>query len=143
MSRGSQPDEHLDPRVSSEGREPNAGDPPKIHEVRDQASNEASQSPDREPERPATRTAETRTVYELRGRTYRLRNSEVATMVQFGKFRAVAREDLAEFAHSGNHDRMKTHLEKPLPQGLLRMKSVPHQETGSRPLPTLTTNRHP
>ena len=43
-----------------------------------------------EPDRVATRSAEPRTVYELRGRTYRLRNSEIATMVELGKFRAVA-----------------------------------------------------
>ena len=138
MARGYQPDEHLDPRVSSEGREPNAGDPPTIHEVREQAS----QSPGREPDRPGTRTVETRTVYELRGRTYRLRNSEIATMVELGKFRAVAREDLAEFAYGGNHDRLKPDLENLLRQGLVEMKSVPHEETGSRHLLTLTKNGH-
>ena len=142
MSRGYQPDEHLDPRVSSEGREPNAGDPPKIHEFREHALNEASQLPGRKPDSPGTRTAETRTVHELRGRTYRLRNSEVATMVELGKFRAVAREDLAEFAYGGNPDRIRPDLENLLRQGLVEMKSVPHEETGSRELLTLTKNGH-
>jgi hypothetical protein len=142
MFRGYQPEEHLDPRLSSERREPHAGDPRKTDEAREQASREPLESPGREPDRPGTRTAETRTVYELRGRTYRLRNSEVRTMVELGKFRTVAREDLAEFAYGGNHDRMRPDLENLLRQGLLEMKSVPHEETGSRQLETLTKNGH-
>ena len=138
MFRGYQPEEHLDPRLSSEGREPNTGDPPKIDEVREQASNEASQSPGREPDRPGTRTAETRTVYELRGRTYRLRNSEIATMVELGKFRAVAREDLAEFAYGGNDEHIKPDVENLVRQGLVEMKSIPHEERGHRQLLTLS-----
>jgi hypothetical protein len=138
MSRGHQPEDQLDPRVVSETRDPNAGDPRKPDEVREQASNDASQVPDR----PGMRTPETRTVYELRGRTYRLRNSEIATMVDLGKFRAVASEDLAEFAYGGNNDRMRPDVENLVRQGLVEMKSIPHEETGSRKLLTLTKNGH-
>jgi hypothetical protein len=119
MSRGYQPEEHLDPRVSSERREANAGEPLKTDEAREQASSDASQSPSRQPERPGTRSPETRTVYEPRGRTYRLRNSEIATMVELGKFRAVAKKDLAEFAYGGNNDRMRPDVENLLRQALL------------------------
>jgi hypothetical protein len=97
MSRGYQPEHHLDPGASSEEREPHTTDPPKADEAREQASNDRSQSPSREPDRQGARTVETRTVYGLRGRTYRLRNSEIVTMVELGKFRAVAREHLSEF----------------------------------------------
>jgi len=142
MSRGYQPEERLDPRVSSEGREPSAGGPPKCEEVREQAQNDGSQLPSREPDRTGTRTAEARTVYELRGRTYRLRNSEIATMVELGEFRAVAREDLAEFAYGGNGDRMRPDLENLIRQGLVEMKSIPQEETGSRQLLTLTRQGH-
>ena len=142
MSRGHQPEDQLDPRVSSEDRKPSLGDPPRPDEVREQASRDASQSRDREPGRPGTRTPEARTVYELRGRTYRLRNSEIATMVELGKFRAVAREDLAEFAYGGNGDRMRPDVENVVRQGLAEMKSIPHEETGSRQLLTLTKNGH-
>ena len=142
MSRGYQPEDQLDPRVSSERRKPSASDPPKTDEVREQASNDASQSPRREPDRPGTRTAEPRTVYELRGRTYRLRNSEIATMVELGKFRAVAREDLAEFVYGGNNDRIRPDVENLLRQGLVEMKSIPHEAMGSRQLLTLTKNGH-
>src|SRR6266403_842188 len=142
MSRGYQPEDQLDPQVSSEGREPNPGDPPRPDEARERASSDASPSPGHQPDRVASRSSEPRTVYELRGRTYRLRNSEVATMVELGKFRAVAREDLAEFAYGGNHDRLKPDLENLVRQGLVEMKSVPHEETGSRHLLTLTKNGH-
>ncbi len=142
MSRGYQPEEHLDPRVSSEGREPNGGDPSQIAEVREQASNDASKSPGHEPDRLGARAAEARTVYELRGRTYRLRNSEISTMVELGKFRAGAKEDLAEFVYGRNNDRMRPDVENLLRQGLIEMKSIPHEEMGSRQLLTLTKNGH-
>jgi hypothetical protein len=142
MSRGYQPEDHLDPRVPSEGREPSAGDPSTPDDHRDQAASGASPSPGREPERVAGRSAEARTVYELRGRTYRLRNSEIATMVELGKFRVVAKEDLAEFAYGGNVDRMRPDVENLIRQGLVEMKSIPHEETGSRQLLTLTKNGH-
>jgi len=142
MSRGYQPDDELDPRVSSDGREPGTSDPPKTAEVREQASNNASQSPTREAEGPGTRIPETRAIHELRGRTYRLRSSEIATMVELGKFRVVAKEDLSEFAYDSNDDRMKPDVENLVRQGLVGMKSIPHEETGSRQLLTLTKYGH-
>jgi hypothetical protein len=142
MSRGYQPGDQLDPRVSFEGREPNTAEPLKTDEVREQASNNAPQSPSREPELPGTRTAEPRTVHELRGRAYRLRSSEIATMVELGKFRAVAKEDLSEFVYGSNADRMRPDVENLVRQGLVEMKSIPHEETGSRQLLTLTKHGH-
>jgi hypothetical protein len=142
MSRGYQPEDQLDPRASSEAREPNATDPRKADEAREQARKDASGSPGREPGRAASRTGERRTIHELRGRTYRLRNSEITTMVELGKFRAVAREDLAKFAFGGNNDRMRPDVENLLRQGLVEMKSIPHEEMGSRQLLTLTKNGH-
>jgi hypothetical protein len=142
MSRDYQPEHHLDPPASSEDREPNTTGPTKADEAREQTSNDASQSASREPDRRRKRTVETRTVHELRGRTYRLRTSEIATMVELGKFRAVAREDLAEFVYDRNYDRLRLDVENLLRQGLVEMKSVPHEETGSRRLLTLTKNGH-
>jgi hypothetical protein len=142
MSRSYQPEDQLDPRVSSVGREPGQGDPPKTSEVREQTSNDVAQSPSHGPDHPGMPAAEARTVCELRGRTYRLRNSEIATMVELGKFRAVAREDLAEFVYGGDSDRMKPDLNNLIHQGLVVVKSIPHEEMGSRQLLTLTRNAH-
>jgi hypothetical protein len=138
MSRGYQPEEHLDPRASSEERETAAGNPPETNEIRDQASGSGLPEPTREPEYSATRPLERRIVYEIRGRTYRLRSSEIATMLELGKFRAVAREDLAEFVYRGKNALMRPDLENLIRQGLAVIKTVPHQELGSRQLLTLT-----
>jgi len=78
----------------------------------------------------------------VRGRTYRLRNSETTTMVKLGKFRAIAQEDLAEFAYGADKGRMRPDIENLMRQGLVEMKSIPHEEMGSRKLLTLTKNAH-
>jgi hypothetical protein len=142
MSRGYQPEDHHDPRLSSEAREPNPGDPPRPDEARERASRDASQSPGHQPDRVTSPSAEPRTVYEFRGRTYRLRNSEVATTAELGKFRAVASKDLAEFVYDGNNDRMRPDLENLFRQGLIEVKSIPYERIGSRQLLTLTKNGH-
>jgi hypothetical protein len=142
MSRGYQPEDQLDPRVSSGDREPNPGDPPRPDEVRERASSDGPQSVGHQPGRVVSRSLEPRTVYEFRGRSYRLRNSEVATMVELGKFRAVASKDLAEFVYDGNKDRMRPDVENLFRQGLIEMKSIPNELVGSRQLLTLTKSGH-
>jgi hypothetical protein len=142
MSRDYQPEDRLDPRESSGEPGAHAGDRPKPDELREPASNDRPQSLAHEPDRTASRSAELRTVYELRGRTYRLRNSEVATMVELGKFRVVARKDLAEFVYDGEKDRMRPDLENLFRQGLIEMKSIPYETIGSRQLLTLAKNGH-
>jgi hypothetical protein len=142
MSRGYQPEDQLDPRGSPEARDAGTGDLPNTPAVREQGPSDGLQLPGREPSRQRTRTLEARTVYELRSRTYRLRNSEIATMVELGKFRALAKGDLAEFVYGGSNDRMRPDVENLVRQGLVEMKSIPHEETGSRQLLTLTKNGH-
>jgi hypothetical protein len=142
MSRGYEPEDHLDPRRPSEARQASAGDRPNTDEAREQASSDHSAAPAREAERQGTPIAEGRTVHELRGRTYRLRNSEITTMVELGKFRALAKEDLKEFVYGGGDDRMRPDVENLTRQGLVVMKSIPHEETGSRQLLTLTKHGH-
>jgi hypothetical protein len=142
MSRGHETGEHLDPQRSSNRREPSFKEPVKTDEAREHAPDQASQSASRAQRRVASRPAEPRTVYELRSRTYRLRTSEIATMVELGKFRSVATQDLAEFAYGGDTDRMRPDLENLFRQGLAEMKSIPHEESGSRQLLTLTKNGH-
>jgi hypothetical protein len=63
-------------------------------------------------------------------------------MAELGKFRAIAREDLAEFAYGGDSERMRPDIENLMRQGLVEMKSIPHEEMGSRTLLTLTKNGH-
>jgi hypothetical protein len=83
-----------------------------------------------------------RKVYEIRGRTYRLRSSEIGAMVEVGKFRSIATEDLAEFFYNTGKAQMKREVENLFRKGLLQMKSIPHEETGSRQLLALTKAGH-
>jgi len=63
-------------------------------------------------------------------------------MIELGKFRAIAREDLADFAYDGDEVRMRPDVENLFRQGLAEMKIIPHEDTGSRQLLTLTKNGH-
>ena len=63
-------------------------------------------------------------------------------MVELGKFRVVAKEDLSEFAYGSNDDRLRPDVENLVRQGLVETKSIPHEESGSRQLLTLTKYGH-
>jgi DNA-binding PadR family transcriptional regulator len=63
-------------------------------------------------------------------------------MAELGKFRAIAQKDLAEFAYGGDKGRMRPDIKNLMSQGLVEMKSIPHEEMGSRKLFTLTKNGH-
>src|SRR2546423_14509979 len=103
MARGYEPEEFIGPREVSEERERKAQQPSRDDESRDQVREERAQGAGSHTASGAARSPELRQVYEIRGRTYRLRTSEIATMVELGKFRAIAQEDLAEFAYGGGN----------------------------------------
>jgi hypothetical protein len=142
MARGYEPEEFIGPREVSEAPERKAQQPPRIDEPRDQVREEREQGACSQPNSGATRSPELRKVYEIRGRTYRLRTSEIATMVELGKFRAIAQEDLTEFAYGSDKGRIGPDAENLIRQGLVQMKSIPHEEKGSRQLLTLTKAGH-
>jgi hypothetical protein len=88
------------------------------------------------------RPVEPRKAYECRGRTYTVRSSEIGTLAEIGKFRAVATEDLEEFRYYGEKDRMRPDLANLIRQGLVAEKSIPHSDTAPRRLLTLTKKGH-
>jgi hypothetical protein len=94
MARGYEPEEFIGPREVSEEREPKAQQPSCNEESRDQVREEPAQGAGSHTDPGAIRSPELRQVYEIRGRIYRLRTSEITTMVEVGKFRAIAQEDL-------------------------------------------------
>ncbi|MFI5097368.1 MAG: hypothetical protein ACHQT6_05270 [Candidatus Acidiferrales bacterium] len=53
----------------------------------------------------------TRTAYADRKRTYSLRDSEIYTLSEVGKFRVVAKKDLAEFSYNHDRSRMENDVE--------------------------------
>ena len=134
MPRGYEPEDFLTPRDASAELEPTTEQPSRDHVAREQAVDDRSPEATQNHGRNGTPPVEPRTIFEVRDRTYRLRNSETATMVELGKFHAIAQEDLAEFAYGGDKGRMRPNIENLLRQGLVEIKSIPHEEMGSRKL---------
>ncbi len=84
----------------------------------------------------------TRNVYRDRERTYSLRNSEIHTLIEAGKFRVVDTNDLARFAYAGNRERMESdirHLER---QALVKERGTSVLKNKSRQVLTLTKKGH-
>jgi hypothetical protein len=141
MSRGPDP------------REPRPGDSIQRRDIDAFPSSGGANFPDRNPTiapsaqsrtqpHRAPRPSKSREVYEIRGRTYRLRDSEVRAMTDVGKFRALAQEDLIEFFYAGAKDHFRADFENLVRQGLVELKSIPHEDHGHRTLLTLTKQGH-
>jgi len=142
MTRGYEPEEFIGPRQVPEEHEHKAHLPSPSGGPRDHIQEEREQGTT-SPAKPSTaRSPELRKVYEIRGRTYRLRSSEIAAMVENGKFRAIGLDDLGEFAYGSDKGRIEPDVENLIRQGLVQMKSIPHEEKGSRQLLALTKAGH-
>jgi hypothetical protein len=90
------------------------------------------------PARPEVRFDESRGTLYDRDRGYRLRDSEIRTLVDLGKFRVVAAEDLADHAYGGQREEMENDLRNLLRQGLVRRGTFEGPENTPRELLTLT-----
>jgi len=139
MSRGHDPREPIPPDASVRERAPGTPSPSTEPRPPEPISRGGSSSPSSEP---VPHPVEPREVHEIRGRTFRVRESEVRATVELGKFRAVAQEDLTEFFYGGDRARFRADLENLSRQGLVEIKAIPHEETGSRTLLTLTKQGH-
>jgi hypothetical protein len=106
------------------------------------AQDAARLTPERPPKTEMERPVEPRKAYEFRGRTYAVRSSEIESLTEIGKFRAVASEDLEEFQYHGEKDRMRPDVASLIRQGLIVEKSIPHSDTAPRRLLTLTKKGH-
>jgi len=138
MARGYEPEELTRGRESSESVERTTPQAPPASVLRERTPEERLPGSGSQADALPGRSLENRTIYEVRSRTYRLRSSEIATMVEIGKFRAVAVEDLRDFLYQSDRSRLKPDVENLIRQGLVQMKSVPHEEEGSRQLVALT-----
>jgi hypothetical protein len=141
MARGHDFDEFFDREVS-EGSVRKLERPSLKDEPRDEMGEEREQGTAAQANPSAPRSSAPRKVYDIRGRTYRLRTSEIATMLEIGKFRVLAVEDLREFAYDGDKTRMRPEVENLIRQGLVQMKTVPHEDKGTRQLLALTKGGH-
>jgi hypothetical protein len=84
----------------------------------------------------------TRTAFVDRNRTYSLRDSEICTMSEVGKFRVVGKDHLAEFAYNGDRDRMENDVESLVRQGLAEVTAVADTEYNPLQVVTLTKEGH-
>jgi hypothetical protein len=122
---------HTDRSASSRGQGPGS-DP----------QDDSRLAPGRGSKAEMERPVESRKTYEFRGRTYAVRTSEIESLTEIGKFRAVASEDLEEFQYNGDKDRMRPDVAGLIRQGLVTEKTIPHSDTAPRRLLTLTKKGH-
>ncbi len=82
------------------------------------------------------------TIYRGRNREYSLRESEVQTLTDLGKFRMVPADDLARFAYRGDRSRMESDLHSLSRQGLIEQRSIEGHSSYSTRVLTLTKDAH-
>jgi len=80
----------------------------------------------------------TRTKYTDRDKDYSLRDSEIHTLSEIGKFRVTAAKDLADLAYNGDRNRMENDIENLARQGLVEVASIPDSEHNPMQVVTLT-----
>jgi hypothetical protein len=79
-----------------------------------------------------------RTPYSDRDRTYSLRTSEIHTLIDVGRFRVVAVEDLASLGYPGDRPGMDSDLRNLVQQGLLQRRGTSALKKESQHVVTLT-----
>jgi hypothetical protein len=96
----------------------------------------------REVEKPhdAERAAER--VYDLRDRTYLLRDSAIQAMKEIGKFRVMAAADLARYAYGGDSNRMEKDFQRLEREHLLSEKTLEIPQKKTLRVVTLTKRGH-
>ncbi len=86
----------------------------------------------------SSRTIDARRPYQLHRRTFTLRTSEIETMADIGKFRAIDPKDLEEFGYAGDRKHLEADLANLHKHGLILEREVPRHETRPRRLVVLT-----
>ena len=83
-----------------------------------------------------------RTTYRDRNREYSLRESEVRTLIDLGKFRVVPADDLARLGYRGDRSRMENDVQHLRHQGLIEQRSIEGHESDSKQVLALTKEGH-
>ena len=82
-----------------------------------------------------------RVIYD-RDRTYRLHESETHTLIDLGRFRVIATEDLAKHAYRDAREEAQQDIHNLTRQGLVRLGTFEGPDASSRELLTLTKSGH-
>ena len=80
--------------------------------------------------------------YYVRDRAYLLRDSEMHSLEEIGKFRVIAALDLAKFAYCGNRERMEMDIRALARQSLLSDKTIEISQKKTLRVVTLTKAGH-
>src|SRR6266404_7003065 len=83
-----------------------------------------------------------RTTYRDRNLEYSLRESEVQTLIELGKFRVVPADDLARLGYRGDRPRMENDVQHLRHQGLIEQRSIEGHESYSKQVLALTKEGH-
>lgn len=83
-----------------------------------------------------------RTTYRDRNREYSLRESEVQTLIELGKFRIVPADDLARLGYGGDRSRMENDVKHLRHQGLIEQRSIEGHDSYSKQVLALTKEGH-
>lgn len=123
-----------------------------IHGEEDRADRRDSEARERgDKDRPAVPREErvrqilsqrVRIKYTDRNRQYSLRDSEINTLGEVGKFRVVGVNDLAEFTYNGDQSRAENDVQSLARQGLLQETTIADPEHNPTQVVTLTKEGH-
>jgi hypothetical protein len=83
-----------------------------------------------------------RTQYTDRNKSYSLRDSEIHTLSEVGKFRVVATCDLTKFGYNGDRSRVENDVESLVRQGLMKETTIADPEHNPTQVVTLTKEGH-
>jgi hypothetical protein len=83
-----------------------------------------------------------RTIYRGWNREYSLRESEVRTLTDLGKFRVVPTDDLARYGYNGDVSQMESDVRNLARQGLVEPKTIEGHASYSTKVLTLTKDGH-
>src|SRR5438552_11708244 len=80
--------------------------------------------------------------YYVRDRAYLLRNSEIHSLTEVGKFRVIAAPDLAKHAYGADRDRMERDIRRLVRDGLVTDKTIPISQKKTLRVLVLTKAGH-
>ena len=83
-----------------------------------------------------------RTPYRYRNREYPLRESEVQTLIEIGKFRVVPVDDLAQLRYTSDRARMENDVQNLRRQGLIEQHSIEGHDGRSKNVLAITRDAH-
>lgn len=99
--------------------------------------------PGRDQNKPGRTTPDRfRAKYRERNREYSLRESEIHTLVEIGKFRVIPTDELALFSYRGDLSRMQNDLQNLRQQGLIEQRDIEGHDGRSKSVLVLTRPAH-